>query len=42
MWGSEVRIHGVLVRSVFNYFLAQSKDDKYLSYSKFATQLPKL
>jgi len=30
------------VRFVFNHFLAQSKDDKYLSYSKFATQLPKL
>jgi putative transposase len=29
-------------RFVFNYFLAKSKDDKYLSYSKFATQLPKL
>ena len=30
------------VRFVFNHFLAQSKDDKYLSYSKFAAQLPKL
>ena len=29
-------------RFVFNYFLDQSKDDKYLSYSKFAKQLPKL
>ena len=29
-------------RFVFNYFLAKSKDDKYLSYSKFATKLPKL
>ncbi|MCK8827432.1 transposase [Natroniella acetigena] len=30
------------VRFVFNHFLAQSKDDKYLLSSKFATQLPKL
>lgn len=30
------------VRFVFNHFLAQSKNDKYLSYSKFAAQLPKL
>ena len=30
------------VRFVFNHFLAQSKDFIYLSYSKFATQLPKL
>src|SRR6056297_520401 len=30
------------VRFVFNHFLAQSKDDKYLSYSKFASRLPKL
>ena len=29
-------------RFVFNHFLAQSKDDKYLSYSKFAKQLPQL
>ena len=30
------------VRFVFNHFLAQSKDNQYLSYSKFASMLPKL
>ena len=29
-------------RFVFNHFLAHSKDDKYLSYSNIAKQLPKL
>ena len=30
------------VRFVFNHFLVQSKDNKYLPYSKFAAQLPEL
>jgi len=30
------------VRFVFNYFLAQSKDNQYLSYSKFSKMLPQL
>ena len=30
------------VRFVYNYFLAQSKEDKYLSFSKFSKRLPKL
>jgi len=30
------------VRFVYNYFLAQSKEDKYLSFSKFCKKLPKL
>ena len=30
------------VRFVYNYFLAQSREDKYLSFSKFCKKLPKL